>query len=143
MGLFNRHDDAKEQADIARANEARRKLDEARKHQAQAAADQAAPQNPTAARPQAGTGPGLAPSVPTTGPGVVPVSQPAPQGQQQELYTVAKGDSLSKIAKRLLGNANDWRQIYEANRDVIGGNPDLIKPGQKLKIPNRGGAAKV
>jgi nucleoid-associated protein YgaU len=133
MGLFTRDDDAKEQADIARANEARRKLEEARKHQAQVAADQAA------ARPQAGSGPGLAPSAPRTGPGVVPVSQPTTQ-QQQEFYTVAKGDSLSKIAKRLLGNANDWRLIYDANRDVIGGNPDLIKPGQKLKIPNRGAA---
>jgi nucleoid-associated protein YgaU len=137
MGLFSRHDDAKEQADIARANEARRKLEEARKHQAQVAADQAAPQNPAAARPQAAPGAGLAPGATKTGPGVVPVSQPAPQ-QQQEIYTVAKGDSLSKIAKRLLGNANDWRQIYDANRDVIGGNPDLIKPGQQLKIPRRG-----
>ena len=138
MGLFTRDDDAKEQADIARANEARRKLEEARKHQAQVAADQAAAPNPSVARPQAGPGPGLSPSAPKTGPGVVPVSQPT--AQQPEFYTVAKGDSLSKIAKHLLGNANDWRLIYDANRDVIGGNPDLIKPGQKLKIPNSGAA---
>ena len=53
----------------------------------------------------------------------------------EETYTVAAGDSLSKIAKRFYGNANDWRRIYDANREVIGANPDLIRPGQKLRIP--------
>lgn len=51
-----------------------------------------------------------------------------------QTYTVAKGDSLSKIAKHFYGNANSWRQIFEANRDQIS-NPDLIHPGQTLKIP--------
>lgn len=49
-------------------------------------------------------------------------------------YTVAKGDSLSKIAKKVLGDANRWREIFEANRDQID-NPDLIHPGQVLKLP--------
>ncbi len=49
-------------------------------------------------------------------------------------YTVVKGDSLSKIAKALLGDAQKWRAIYEANKDIIK-NPDLIHPGQVLKIP--------
>ncbi len=49
-------------------------------------------------------------------------------------YTVAKGDSLSKIAKKTLGNANRWREIFDANRDQIA-NPDLIQPGQVLKLP--------
>jgi len=49
-------------------------------------------------------------------------------------YTVVKGDSLSKIAKHFYGNANGWRQIFEANRDQIS-NPDLIQPGQVLTIP--------
>lgn len=49
-------------------------------------------------------------------------------------YTVAKGDSLSKIAKHLYGNANRWRDIFEANRDQLD-NPDLIQPGQVLKLP--------
>lgn len=53
----------------------------------------------------------------------------------EETYTVVSGDSLSKIAKHFYGNANDWRRIYEANREVIGANPDLIRPGQKLRIP--------
>jgi len=50
-------------------------------------------------------------------------------------YTVRPGDSLSKIAKALMGDAKKWRQLYEANKDVVGSNPDLIKPGQVLKIP--------
>ena len=55
-------------------------------------------------------------------------------GEQQ--YTVQKGDNLSKIAKNLLGDANAWKQIFEANRDVLD-NPDKIFPGQTLKIPPR------
>jgi nucleoid-associated protein YgaU len=49
-------------------------------------------------------------------------------------YTVQKGDSLSKIAKRVYGDAQQWRKIHEANRDIID-NPDLIHPGQVLKLP--------
>jgi nucleoid-associated protein YgaU len=49
-------------------------------------------------------------------------------------YTVVKGDSLSKIAKREYGDADKWRTIYEANTDLIK-DPDLIYPGQELKIP--------
>ena len=49
-------------------------------------------------------------------------------------YTVARGDSLSKIAKKALGNANRWREIFDANRDQLE-NPDLIQPGQILKRP--------
>ena len=58
----------------------------------------------------------------------------APAAPPEQIYTVVAGDSLSKIAKRLYGDANQWRRIFEANRDQIQ-NPDLIKPGQKLKIP--------
>jgi nucleoid-associated protein YgaU len=52
-----------------------------------------------------------------------------------DIYTVVKGDSLSRIAKSLYGDANQWRKIYDANKTVIGNNPDLIKPGQVLNIP--------
>mgnify|MGYP000211532867 CR=1 FL=1 len=51
-----------------------------------------------------------------------------------KIYTVVAGDSLSKIAKREYGDASEWKRIFEANQDVIK-NPDLINPGQKLKIP--------
>jgi nucleoid-associated protein YgaU len=50
-------------------------------------------------------------------------------------YTVVKGDSLSKIAQEYYGDANQWRKIFEANRDSIR-DPDLIHPGQVLTIPN-------
>jgi uncharacterized protein YidB (DUF937 family) len=56
------------------------------------------------------------------------------QAAPAQTYTVVSGDSLSKIAKHLYGNANDWHKIFDANRDQIS-NPDLIKPGQVLRIP--------
>lgn len=56
-------------------------------------------------------------------------------------YTVQSGDSLSAIAKREYGDAGAWRRIYEANRDQID-NPDLIHPGQALKIPANEGDAR-
>lgn len=49
-------------------------------------------------------------------------------------YTIVAGDSLSKIAKREYGNANDWPKIFEANKDTIK-DPNKIFPGQKIKIP--------
>ena len=52
----------------------------------------------------------------------------------EETYTVQKGDTLSEIASRYEGVT--WREIWEANRDQIN-DPDLIHPGQKLRIPRR------
>ena len=49
-------------------------------------------------------------------------------------YTVTKGDSLSKIAKQFYGDAKQWKKIFEANKDGIK-NPDLIRVGQVLRIP--------
>ncbi len=51
-------------------------------------------------------------------------------------YTVASGDSLSKIAKNHYGDGAKWHQIYEANKDLIGNNPDLIEVGQVLILPS-------
>jgi nucleoid-associated protein YgaU len=50
------------------------------------------------------------------------------------VYEVKPGDSLSKIAKAHYGKASDWQRIFEANRDVVK-DPDMIRPGQRLKIP--------
>ena len=61
-------------------------------------------------------------------------SSTAPSGQGAQTYTVAKGDTLSKIAKQFYGDAKQWKKIFEANSDSIK-NPDLIHPGQVLKIP--------
>ncbi|MBA3647428.1 MAG: LysM peptidoglycan-binding domain-containing protein [Chitinophagales bacterium] len=49
-------------------------------------------------------------------------------------YVIKSGDTLSKIAKEYYGQADDWKKIFEANKDVIK-NPDKIFPGQKIIIP--------
>ncbi|MCS4232808.1 MAG: LysM peptidoglycan-binding domain-containing protein [Stenotrophomonas chelatiphaga] len=49
-------------------------------------------------------------------------------------YTVEKGDTLSRIAKQHLGDANAWKKIFDANRDQLD-DPDRIQPGQVLKLP--------
>jgi nucleoid-associated protein YgaU len=69
--------------------------------------------------------------------GSAPAAQPqAPGGQTQAqvTHTVVAGDTLSKIAKQYLGDANAYMDIFEANRDKLS-DPNLIKPGQVLKIP--------
>jgi nucleoid-associated protein YgaU len=55
---------------------------------------------------------------------------------QQKTHTVDSGESLSAIAEQELGDGNRWREIYEMNKDIIGDNPDLIRPGQELKLPS-------
>ena len=49
-------------------------------------------------------------------------------------YTVQPGDTLSKISKQFYGEAGKYMKIFEANRDKLS-NPDLIKVGQVLTIP--------
>ena len=49
-------------------------------------------------------------------------------------YTVASGDTLSKIAKQFYSDGNQWPRIFDANRDILS-NPDRISPGQHLRIP--------
>jgi len=50
-------------------------------------------------------------------------------------YEVKKGDSLSKIAKHVYGDAGKWKAIFAANGDQIK-DPDKIYPGQVLTIPD-------
>lgn len=59
---------------------------------------------------------------------------PAPS-PKPKMYTVAAGDSLSKIAKHVYGNASQYMKIFEANKDKIS-DPDKIKVGQELIIPD-------
>ncbi len=75
----------------------------------------------------------IAPPVDPAPTGTTGTTAPA-GGATDGSYTVASGDSLSKIAKREYGDMNQWRRIYEANKDQIS-DPDLIHPGQKLRIP--------
>ncbi|MGW7362871.1 peptidoglycan DD-metalloendopeptidase family protein [Streptomyces sp. NPDC054841] len=61
------------------------------------------------------------------------VATPTTVPTQRESYTVARGDSLSGIARseRVKGG---WQALYEANREVVGDDPDLIHPGQRLVV---------
>jgi nucleoid-associated protein YgaU len=47
---------------------------------------------------------------------------------------VKPGDTLWAIAKKTLGDGGRWREIYNNNTDVIGKDPNLIFPGQVLRI---------
>jgi nucleoid-associated protein YgaU len=60
-------------------------------------------------------------------------AQPAPQSQ---FYTVRSGDTLSKIAKQVYGDANRYSAIFEANKPMLQ-DPDEIYPGQVLRIPQQ------
>lgn len=60
------------------------------------------------------------------------VVEPKPEAQY---HTVVKGEWLSKIAKKYYGDANKYNVIFEANKPMLK-DPDLIYPGQVLRIPN-------
>ncbi len=62
------------------------------------------------------------------------VKVPPPVVKEPKFYTVKKGDSLSKIAKEVYGDFKKWEALFEANKEVIK-NPDLIYPGQQIRIP--------
>ena len=58
------------------------------------------------------------------------------QDKEDASYTVAAGDSLSAIAQKHYGSADKWQAIYDANKAAIGDNPNAIKIGQKLILPD-------
>lgn len=62
-------------------------------------------------------------------------AETSPAPQSAETYTVKSGDCLWNIAKKLYGDGSQYTKIYDANRDVVGGDPNLIYPGQVLTIP--------
>lgn len=64
----------------------------------------------------------------------------AAKAAEARTYTVKSGDSLSKIAQEVLGDANGWKEIFEANKDKIK-DPNLIYPGQELVVPGASPAA--
>jgi len=53
-------------------------------------------------------------------------------------YLVGSGDNLSKIAGSMdvMSDPTKWRELYEANKDIVGDEPSLIYPHQVLKIPS-------
>jgi nucleoid-associated protein YgaU len=62
------------------------------------------------------------------------VARPGASEAMAKTYTVKSGDTLSKIAKQYYGDANAYMDIFNANKDQLS-DPDKIKPGQVLKIP--------
>jgi nucleoid-associated protein YgaU len=64
----------------------------------------------------------------------IQVAAAAPVVEEEQTYIVVAGDTLSGIAKKYYGKASLYMKIFEANRDILN-NPDLIKIGQKLRIP--------
>ncbi len=76
--------------------------------------------------------------IPVSEPVHIPVTNGDPVTPTVEYtnYTIVKGDTLYGIAKKKLGDAEKWRQIFDLNTDKIE-NPKYIYPGQIIKIPNK------
>jgi LysM repeat protein len=70
-----------------------------------------------------------------TNPSKKPSKRPPSSKPKLKTYTVKRGDCLWNISKKYYGNATKWRTIYNKNKGVIGKNPNLIYPGQKLVLP--------
>lgn len=62
-----------------------------------------------------------------------PVAVASPAADRQ--YVVVTGDTLRTIAQQQYGDPAQWQRVYDANRDVIGSNPDALQAGMRLRIP--------
>ncbi|MFI5875324.1 transglycosylase family protein [Streptomyces sp. NPDC051445] len=71
---------------------------------------------------------------------VRPQSTPQSRAGTAQMYTVVRGDTLSGIADTEDVDGG-WQGLYAANRKTIGGDPDLIIPGQRLSLSDRADAA--
>lgn len=121
-----RQERAREKTEAKKKDEARERLEEARKEaeerqrEAQAAREAREKAEAEAAQLES-------------------VAQQAPAAPQFTQFiaehTVVPGDNLSFISQKYYGHQGNFRIIYEANKDVIGDNMNLIRPGQVLKIP--------
>ncbi|MBV9357074.1 MAG: LysM peptidoglycan-binding domain-containing protein [Chloroflexi bacterium] len=85
------------------------------------AAPVASPARPALASPSASPAASASPS-PSLAPG-------------EQAYEVQPGDTLLSISEQFYGDATQWQTIYNANKDVIGPNPDQLKVGERLRIP--------
>jgi nucleoid-associated protein YgaU len=71
------------------------------------------------------------------------MGRPAPKAEKEYAFiathTVESGDTLSGLAKKFYGSEAQayWMEIYEANKEVIGDNPNVILIGQVLNIPEK------
>ncbi len=78
---------------------------------------------------------------PVPGAAASPPGTPVPEGIEapppsRPGYIVQQGDTLARIAQKFYGDRTAWKQIYQANRDVLA-NPNDLKVGQELKIPGQ------
>lgn len=87
---------------------------------------------------------GMVLRLPAAGPTNSPAPASAPTEQASSLsstssrtYTVQAGDTLYGIARKTLGNGTRWKEILQANSDLLHGNPANLKPGMKLTIPSQ------
>jgi nucleoid-associated protein YgaU len=85
------------------------------------------PQRPPLASPAASPSTAITASTPTAA-----ASTDTTPG---DTYEVQSGDTLLSIADQFYSDTTQWRRIYDANKDVIGSDPDKLKIGMKLKIP--------
>jgi nucleoid-associated protein YgaU len=73
------------------------------------------------------------------GPSVSPTplasSSPSPPVVAASEYEVQPGDTLRSIAQEKYGDPEQWPRIYDANRDVIGSDPDRLQAGSRLRLP--------
>ena len=79
-------------------------------------------------------------TIPSWSTEVVADIKAVPSPATARTYTVKAGDTLSKISREYLGDANAYMDIYNANKDQLS-DPDKIKPGQVLKIPQKATAS--
>ncbi len=68
-----------------------------------------------------------APATPTAGP------------NGEKIHVVATGDTLAGLARQYYGNPGLWETIYNANKALIGEDPEALKVGMKLVIPAKKG----
>ena len=116
----------RETEEYLRQQEEKREAQFQKAQEAKAQREAAAKLKAEEAQKQVASAPAPAPAAPAA---------PAAEKGAETIYVVKRGDTLSGIAKSVYGNAGRWREIFEANKDIIE-NPNLIRPGWKLRIPN-------
>lgn len=91
-------------------------------------------QSATASTPTAASAPTPPANAPATDASTTAATADAGGQWSSRTYTVKSGDTLSKIAKDMYGDASRYPQIFEANKPMLK-DPDKIYPGQVLRIP--------
>lgn len=80
------------------------------------------------------TRPEVEPELVVEGSGAAVINRAA-SGDRPRSWRVRPGDTLSLIAARTMGDGNAWQRIYEYNRSMIGANPERLREGMELRIP--------